>query len=106
MQRRSTLAPASVSASGRSTPTVDQASSAGRTGRAASNCARANAALAAIRSPVSTKVTSLREPPRALRQTLRSGGGGSPRTPEMRTRSGPSSASRIVSNRATTSGPA
>ena len=95
-----------MSASGRPSPSCDHTSSAGRAGRPASNWARAKAALASIRSPVSTKVTSLRCPPRELRQTLVVGGGRSPRTPEMRTRSGPSSASSIVSNRATTSGPA
>jgi len=44
--------------------------------------ARTNASFCASRSPVSTKVTSLRCPPRALRQTFTSGGGRSPRTPE------------------------
>jgi len=42
----------------------------------------------------------------ATRNAKRGGGGASPRPPEMRTRSGPSSSSRIESNRATTSGPA
>ena len=95
-----------MSASARPSPSCDHTSSAGRAGSAASNWARAKAALASMRSPVSTNVTSLRCPPSELRQTFVVGGGGSPRTPQIRTRSGPSSASSIVSNRATTSGPA
>ena len=41
--------------------------------------------------PVSTSSTELRKPPSSLTQTLSCSGGASPRTPEMPTRSGPSS---------------
>ena len=54
--------------------------------------------------PVSTKVAVLRNPPMLLSETFRDGGGGSPRTPEIRTRSGPSSLNSMVSNRAVASG--
>ena len=45
--------------------------------------------------PVSTNVISLRKPPMLLSDTFSVGGGGSPLTPLIRTRSGPSSDSSI-----------
>ena len=63
-------------------------------------------AFASMSSPVSTNTTSLRQPPMRLSPALRVGGGASPRTPVIRTRSGPSWSSRTVSSRAVTSGPA
>ena len=72
---------------------------------AASIWSRTSAALASMSRPVRTKTTSLRKPPSRLSPTLRVGGGASPRTPEIRTRSGPSWVSRTVSRRAVTSGP-
>jgi hypothetical protein len=54
--------------------------------------------------PVSTNVMALRKPPTLLSDTLSVGGGGSPRTPLMRTRSGPSSLSVMLSTRSVTSG--
>lgn len=55
---------------------------------------------------MSTNVTSLRNPPSEFSDTLYVGGGGSPRTSLIRTRSGPSSVSTMLSSRAVTSGPA
>ena len=49
---------------------------------------RTRAAFSSMSSPVSTNVISLRKPPSALSPTLSVGGGASPRTPLMRTRSG------------------
>ena len=54
--------------------------------------------------PVSTNVIALRKPPMLFSDTFSVGGGGSPRTPLIRTRSGPSSDSSMVSNRGVTSG--
>ena len=54
--------------------------------------------------PVSTNVIALRNPPMLFSDTFSVGGGGSPRTPLMRTRSGPSADSSMVSIRAVTSG--
>ena len=54
---------------------------------------------------MSTNVTSFRNPPTLFSDTLYVGGGGSPRTPAMRTRSAATCSSRIESNRAVTSGP-
>ena len=54
--------------------------------------------------PVRTNVVALRNPPMLLHDTFSVGGGGSPRTPLMRTRSGPRPASVTVSIRAVTSG--
>ena len=95
-----------MSASGRPSPNRDQTSSAGRTGSAASNWARAKASFASIRSPVSTKVTSLRCPPSALRQTFTSGGGALAADAGDPHAVGAVVVEPIVSNRATTSGPA
>ena len=55
-------------------------------------------------NPVSTKVAALRNPPMLLSETFSVGGGGSPRTPLIRTRSGPSSLNVMLSNRAVASG--
>ncbi|CNJ90423.1 Uncharacterised protein [Mycobacterium tuberculosis] len=54
--------------------------------------------------PVNTKVMALRNPPMLFSDTFSVGGGGSPITPLMRTRSGPSSNSSMLSIRAVTSG--
>ena len=54
--------------------------------------------------PVSTNVIALRNPPMLFSETLRVGGGGSPVTPLIRTRSGPSSDNSMASIRAVTSG--
>ena len=54
--------------------------------------------------PVSTNVIALRNPPMLLSDTFSVGGGGSPRTPLMRTRSGPSCDSSMLSIRSVTSG--
>ena len=55
-------------------------------------------------SPVSTNVIALRKPPMLFSDTLSVGGGGSPRTPSMRTRSVPSADSSMLSIRTVTSG--
>ena len=47
---------------------------------------------------------ALRKPPMLFSDTFSVGGGGSPSTPLMRTRSGPSADSSMVSIRAVTSG--
>jgi hypothetical protein len=54
--------------------------------------------------PVSTNAISLRNPPMLFSDTFSVGGGGSPLTPLIRTRSGPSSDSSMVSTRSVTSG--
>ena len=54
---------------------------------------------------VSATATEFRYPPSSFVATFSVGGGGSPTVPEIRTRSGPASASAIVSKRAVTSGP-
>ena len=64
----------------------------------------ANRALAAGCAPVMASVMALRHPASRLAVTFSVGGGGSPRTPEMRTRSRPSWASSMLSKRATASG--
>ena len=60
--------------------------------------------MASMSRPVSTNVTALRKPPMLLSDTFSVGGGGSPRTPLIRTRSAPSSDSSMVSTRSVTSG--
>ena len=65
----------------------------------------ATSAFAGMSSPHRTKLMLLRKPPTLLVDTFTVAGGGAPRTPATRTRSGPSSFSSIVSKRATTSGP-
>ena len=55
--------------------------------------------------PVRTNVIVLRYPPSVFLPTFSVGGGGLPRTPDTATRSGPASASAMVSKCATTSGP-
>ena len=62
-------------------------------------------ALASMSRPVRQAVMLLRKPPARLMQTFRVGGGGCPWTPYMRTRSGPSCSSWMVSKRVVTSGP-
>ena len=99
-QRSSALAASSVSASGWSVRASVHWSSAGLTVRPVSSCLRTRSALASMSRPVSTKVISLRKPPMLLSETLSVGGGGSPCTPLIRTRSGPSSDSSMVSTRA------
>ena len=55
-------------------------------------------------SPVSTKVVEFRNPPMVLSDTFADDGGGSPVTPLIRTRSGPSAVTVTLSIRAVTSG--
>jgi hypothetical protein len=54
--------------------------------------------------PVSTNVISLRKPPMLFSDTFKVDGGGSPLTPLIRTRSGPSSDNSMVSTRSVASG--
>jgi hypothetical protein len=93
-----------VSASGWSVRASVHSNSAGRTVSPASNWRRTRSALASTSRPVNTKVIALRNPPTAFNDTLSVGGGSSPRTPLMRTRSGPSSLNRTLSTRSVTSG--
>ena len=61
--------------------------------RSRPSCSRDERCLGLDVEPVSTNTTSLRKPPSVVRPTLSVGGGGSPRTPEIRTRSGPPASS-------------
>ena len=73
-------------------------------GMPAHTASAAKRAFSATWAPVSARVMELRQPPWRLAVTFSVGGGASPRTPAMRTRSGPSEESSMVSNRATASG--
>ena len=70
---------------------VQRTSAGRRPARAASICSRTSAALASMSRPVRTKVDLVAEAAeRGSAPTLSVGGGASPRTPPIRTRSGPS----------------
>jgi hypothetical protein len=84
---------------------VTLAKSSGPWGQASQNASSTSAALASMSRPVRAMARSLRNPPSSFIATFSVAGGGSPRTPLMRTRSGPVRASSMVSNRAVTSGP-
>ena len=71
--------------------------------RAASSDRRVRSAFSSMSSPVRTKVIELRQPPEQVDADLDSSGAGRPRAPEIRTRSGPTCSTAMVSNRATTS---
>ena len=66
--------------------------------------AAANRAFSTAWAPVNASVMELRQPASRLAVTFNVSGGGSPRTPARRTRSGPSCETSMVSNRATASG--
>ena len=93
------------SCSVRSMRDVTLAKSSAPYGHAAQNAASATAALASMSSPVSATDTWLRWPASSFMATFSVSGGASPRTPLMRTRSGPTSSRVMVSKRAVTSGP-
>ena len=97
-----------LSGSGRSVRirrVVTCAKSEGLNGHAAQKVCSIRRALASMSSPVSPIRRSLRKPPWRFRQTFNVAGGGSPCTPCMRTRSGATCSSWIVSKRVVTSGP-
>ena len=73
-------------------------------GMPAHTASAAKRAFSATWAPVSASVMELRQPASRLAVTFSVGGGGSPRTPAMRTRSGPCCDSSMVSKRATASG--
>ena len=73
-------------------------------GMPAHTVSAAKRAFCSTSAPVMASVMELRHPPSRLAVTLRVGGGGSPTTPAMRTRSGPSCSNAMVSKRATASG--
>ncbi len=73
-------------------------------GMPAHTASAANRAFSATRAPVNASVMELRQPASRLAVTFSVAGGGSPRTPAMRTRSGPSGDSSMLSKRATASG--
>ena len=79
--------------------------SSGPSGIAIQNASSASAALASTSRPVRATERSARWPPMAFIETFNVVGGGSPCTPWIRTRSGPTSSSWMVSNRDVTSGP-
>ena len=83
---------------------ADSAKAARPSGMPAHTASAAKRALSATWAPVSASVMELRHPALRFAVTLSVGGGGSPRTPAMRTRSGPTWDSSMVSNRATASG--
>ena len=84
---------------------VIESKSSGPNGQASQNAASAKRALASMSRPVRARANELRYPPSWFIATFRVGGGAWPLVPEMRTRSWPTWASSIVSNRAVTSGP-
>ena len=72
--------------------------------RRRNSASSSQAAFSRWRRPLSTKLIRLRQPPSRLMQTFNLAGAGSPLIPLIRTRSGPSWVSWMVSKRATTSG--
>ena len=84
---------------------VTWAKSPGAKGHASQKASSMSFALASTSSPVRQTLMSLRKPPERFMQTLSVAGGGSPWMPCMRTRSGPSCSSWMVSKRVVTSGP-
>ena len=66
--------------------------------------AAATAAFSSTWAPVMASVIEFRHPASRLAVTFKVDGGGSPSTPLIRTRSGPTCSSAMVSNRATASG--
>ena len=89
----------------RTTRVVTSAKSSGAWGQANQKASSTSSALASTSSPVRATDRSLRKPPRRFIDTLRVDGGGSPRVPEIDTRSGPTWSRSMVSKRAVTSGP-
>ena len=73
-------------------------------GMPAHTVSAAKRAFSAGCAPVKASVMALRHPAWRLAVTFSVAGGASPRTGAMRTRSGPSCDSAMVSNRATASG--
>ena len=83
---------------------ADSANAARPPGIPAHTASAAKRAFSATPAPVSASVIALRQPASRFAVTFSVGGGASPRTPAMRTRSGPTWDSSIVSKRATASG--